>query len=236
MSQEDLDRIRSAESRDTLNKHLRRDLDEIEKRIRMIGLLVEQATNKAILALVARRPQLAEEVVRDDDVIDLQEVECENECLKILALHQPVASDLRFIITVLKVNNDLERMGDLAVNIARRAQFLCSKEPIPSPIDFTSVCDTVRSMVRDSLDALIRRDTELARHVVQRDDEVDDAAKRAFEFYRDNMHTDPSITERGLHTLLAIRHLERIADQTTNICEDVVFLVDGEVVRHQLQP
>lgn len=226
----------SNEARGMLSKHLRRDLEELEKRIRMIGLLVEQAANKAIIALVSRRTQLAEEVVRDDDVIDLQEVECENECMKILALHQPVAKDLRFIITVLKVNNDLERMGDLAVNIARRAQFLAAHEAIQSPIDFTSVCDTVRGMVRDSLDALIRRDTQLAMQVVKTDDEVDDAAKRAFEFYRDNMRDDPGITERALHTLLAIRHLERIADQTTNICEDVIFLVDGEVIRHRLQP
>src|SRR5438552_1829736 len=109
-----------------LNKHLRHDLEQLEKHLLLIGSLVEQATNKAILALVARRPQLAEEVIRDDDEIDLQEVECENECLKTLALHQPVASDLRFIITVLKANNDLERMGDLAVNIAHRAEFLAT--------------------------------------------------------------------------------------------------------------
>jgi phosphate transport system protein len=143
-----------------------------------------------------------------------------------------VATDLRFIITVLKVNNDLERMGDLAVNIARRAQYLAAHEAIQAPIDFTGVCDTVRGMVRDSLDALIRRDTQLALQVVKTDDEVDAAAKRVFEFYRDNMSGDPSITERALHTLLAIRHLERIADQATNICEDVVFLVDGTVIRH----
>src|SRR5262249_14972190 len=152
-----------------LNKHLHLDLELLEKRILMIGSLVEQATNKAILALVARRPQLAQEVIQEDDEIDSQEVDCENECLKILALHQPVASDLRFIITVLKVNNDLERMGDLAGNIARRAQYLAQYDPIDSPIDFTEICDVVRGMVRDSLDALIRRDTELARRVWKRD-------------------------------------------------------------------
>jgi phosphate transport system protein len=226
----------AAPKRSMLNKHLQRDLEELEKRLLMIGSLVEQATNKAILALVARRPQLAEEVIRDDDEIDTLEVDVEDACLKMLALHQPVASDLRFIITVLKVNNDLERMGDLAVNIAYRAKFLSDREPIPAPIDFTEVCDTVRGMVRDSLDALIRRDTELALKVCKIDDEVDDAARRVFEYYRDNMRRNPEITEQALHTLLAIRHLERIGDQTTNICEDVVFLVEGEFIRHKLQP
>jgi phosphate transport system protein len=218
-----------------LNKHLHHDLELLERRILMLGSLVEQATNKAILALVARRPQLAEEVIREDDEIDRQEVECENECLKMLALHQPVAGDLRFIITVLKVNNDLERMGDLAVNIAHRSKYLAQFDPIDSPIDFTEVCDIVRSMVRDSLDALIRRDTVLARKVWAMDDEVDAAARRGFEFYRDSIKRNPEITGRALETLLAIRHLERIADQTTNICEDVVYLVDGEMIRHAMQ-
>jgi phosphate transport system protein len=226
---------KSGEPRWLLNKHLHHDLELLEKRILMIGSLVEQATNKAILALVARRPQLAEEVIREDDEIDSQEVECENECLKMLALHQPVAGDLRFIITVLKVNNDLERMGDLAVNIAYRSQYLAQHDPIDSPIDFTQVCDTVRGMVRDSLDALIRRDTVLARRVWTIDDEVDAAAKRGFEFYRDSIKRNPEIIDRALETLLAIRHLERIADQTTNICEDVVYLVDGDLIRHQVQ-
>src|SRR3990170_6845539 len=140
-------------------KHLQRDLEHLKKEILTMGSMVEEATNRAILALVDRRPELAEAVINGDDRIDYKENEIEEYCLKTLALHQPVAADLRFIIVVLKVNNDLERMGDLAVNIAERAAYLSTHEQLNVSLDFLRMVEGVRTMVRKSLDALIGMDT-----------------------------------------------------------------------------
>jgi phosphate transport system protein len=215
--------------------HLLRDLEHLKKEILTVGALVEEATDKAIAALVDRRAALAEEVLKGDDRIDHKEVEVEEECLKVLALHQPVAADLRFIVAVLKVNNDLERMGDLAVNVAERAAFLATHEPLPVALDFPAMGDMVRGMVRDVLDALVRLDTELARSVWSRDDHVDEMNRRMFHVLEDLMQRDPSTVERALHTLNASRQLERMADLATNIAEDVLFMVLGEVVRHRFR-
>ncbi|MFM8980593.1 MAG: phosphate signaling complex protein PhoU [Planctomycetia bacterium] len=215
--------------------HLLRDLDHLKKQVLVVGSLVEEATDKAISALVDRRPALAEEVLRGDDRIDRKEVEVEEECLKILALHQPVAADLRFIITVLKVNNDLERMGDLAVNVAERAAFLSTHEPLSVRVDFPAMGALVRSMLRDGLDALVRLDTDLARAVWSRDDEVDHANRTIRDTLEDLMQSDPGSVERALHTLSASRSLERMADHATNIAEDVLFMVLGEVARHRFR-
>jgi phosphate transport system protein len=215
--------------------HLLRDLDHLKRQLLSVGALVEEATNKAIASLVERRAALAEEVQHGDDRIDRKEVEVEEECLKVLALHQPVAADLRVIVAMLKVNNDLERMGDLAVNVAERASYLASQPPLAVRVDFTAMGDTVRSMVRDALDSVVRMDTDLARVVWSRDDEVDAAHRRVFEQIEDAMQADPTTVERGLHLLSASRSLERIADLATNIAEDVLFMVLGEVVRHRFK-
>ncbi len=218
-----------------MSKHLERDLNQLKKKILTMGAMVESAANKAINALVERRLQWAEEVMAGDDEIDSSEVEIEEDCLKALALHQPVAADLRFIITVLKVNNDLERMGDLAVNIAERAAYLTTHDPIQVPVDFTRMIEVVRAMVRDSLDALVKRDAALARRVRQRDDEVDELNRNMYELLQDLMAREPQAIKRAVHTLSASRHLERIADLATNVAEDVVFMVEGEIVRHRLE-
>jgi phosphate transport system protein len=215
--------------------HLLRDLEHLKKQILAVGELVEEATDKAIAALVDRRPALAEEVMNGDDRIDRKEVEVEEECLKVLALHQPVAADLRFIVAMLKVNNDLERMGDLAVNVAERAAFVATHEPLALDLDFPAMGDVVRSMVHDALDAVVRMDTDLARAVWSRDDEVDALNRRTFETLEACMASDSSTVERCLHLLSASRNLERIADLATNIAEDVLFMVLGEVVRHRFK-
>lgn len=215
-----------------MGKHLRRDLDHLKKDLLIIGSMVEEITNKAIVALVSRRKDLAEQVIQGDEEIDLKEVELEEDCLKILALHQPVAADLRFIITALKVNNDLERMGDLAVNIAERAVFLAGHKPIEVPLDFGRMVDGVRAMVRQSLDSLIKKDTKLAREVLALDDEIDSMHRGMYDVLQDVICTDPETTRRATQLISASRHLERIADLATNIAEDVVFMVDGELIRH----
>jgi phosphate transport system protein len=215
-----------------LSLHLRRDLEQLKKDLLTLGAIVEGATDNAILALVDRRAELAREVIDGDEEIDKLEVDLEEDCLKILALHQPVAADLRFIITALKVNNDLERMGDLAVNIAERALFLSTHKPIDVPLDFRKMLDEVRTMVRDSLDALVNRDTAEARRVLARDDDIDRMHRGMYDILQDIMCADPESTKRAIQVLSVSRNLERIADLATNIAEDVVFMVEGELIRH----
>lgn len=213
--------------------HLHRDLDNLAKEILSIGALVEEATNHAIEALVHRRPELAERVVQGDDLIDRREVDVEIDCLKMLALHQPVAADLRYIVAILKVNAELERMGDLAVNIAERALYLAAKEPLGVSLEFERMGELVRRMVSDCLDALVRRDVDVARRVMADDDHVDAINRDMFGVLQAAMEKNPACIKRAVHLLSASRHLERIADLATNIAEDVVFMVDGTVVRHQ---
>lgn len=214
--------------------HLERDLESLKKNILNLGGKVEDSINKAITALVDRRPDLADEVLDTDDEIDDAEVEVEEDCLKILALHQPVASDLRFIITVLKVNNELERMGDQAANIALRARFLAKNDPIDTPIDLTNMVDRVQEMVHESLEALVNQDAERAREVTEMDEEVNEAHRTMFREIQHIMADDTDTIERAIHTLLVSRYLERMGDLAKNICEDIIFLSEGEVMRHQL--
>ena len=214
-------------------KHLQRDLGELKKELLASGSLVEEAVNQSIEALVNRRINLAEVVIEGDCQINQKENQIEEECLKILALHQPVAADLRFIISVLKVNNDLERIGDLAVNIAERAVYLSAHEPLKATLNFPRMADGARKMVRKSLDALIGMDANLARIVLTMDDEIDDLNREMYTTLQDLMHQSPECIERAVQTLSVSRYLERIADLSTNIAEDVVFMVEGELIRHQ---
>lgn len=218
-----------------MSKHLERDLDRLKRQILDTGAMVEEGTNKAIAALVDRRADLAKEVIEGDGAIDEKEVALEEDCLKVLALHQPVAGDLRFIIAVMKVNNDLERMGDLAVNIAERAAYLSTHHPIDVPLDFGRMTEKVREMLRQCLDALINRDVKLAWKICADDDEVDAIHREMFSAVQEIMAEQPKTIHRAVLMLSASRDLERIADLATNIAEDVVFMVDGEVVRHHVE-
>ncbi|MCC6408188.1 MAG: phosphate signaling complex protein PhoU [Planctomycetes bacterium] len=215
-----------------MKKHLQHDLDDLKKDILTMGSLVEESINKAIASLVHRRPELASEVSAGDEAIDRKELAIEDKCLKMLALHQPVAGDLRFIIGCIKVNNDLERMGDHAQAIAERATYLATHAPIEAQIDFQRMVVKVQSMVKRGLDALVNLDAELARAVSREDDEVDAYHKQMFAELQDLMRRDADTVERAVHTLSVVRHLERIADLATNIAEDIVFMVEGEVIRH----
>ena len=212
--------------------HLQKDLEHLNKELLILSSMVEDATNKAILALVDRRLELARQVMREDDRINTREVLIEEECLKMLALHQPVAADLRFIVAVLKVNNDLERMGDLAVNIAERAAYLATRGPLQVSLDFPKMAEGVREMVRESLDSLTNMNPRLARHVLTMDDEIDEANRGMFDILQDLMYRDPSTIVRAVHLLSASRYLERIADLATNIAQDVVYIAEGRLIRH----
>lgn len=216
-----------------MSKHLQKDLDSIKKKILIMGSLVESAMDKSIHALNNRLPDMSQKVIDGDSDIDAMENEIEEDCLKALALHQPVAEDLRFIVTVMKVNNDLERMGDLALNIAERAAYLSVHDRIPVPLNFTKMMEKVQGMVRHSLKALVELNTKLARGVCESDDEVDAMNKEMFVVLQDLMYKDRETIKCAVHTLSVSRHLERIADLATNIAEDVIFMVEGDIVRHR---
>lgn len=217
-----------------MSLHLKRDMESLKKEILQLGDRVETAISNAILILNERRVELADNVFEEEKVINEKEVNIEENCLKILALHQPVAVDLRFIVVVLKVNNDLERMGDLAVNVAQRAVFLSNQEPIEWPSAFAdTMSQSIRTMVQCSLNSLVQLDVDLAGKVIAMDSEVDDINRRMYAQMRVLMERDNANIERAVALLSTSRYLERIADLATNIAEDVIFMVEGEVVRHQ---
>ncbi len=214
-------------------KQLPRQIDALKQKILFVGALVEEAIAKAIVALNTRDRVQAQEVIASDTEIDRMEVEVEEECLKILALYQPVASDLRFVVAVLKINNDLERMGDLARNIAKRVVFLAKYEEMQElPVDYRPMAAQVKSMVKDSLDALVNADTALAQKIRKEDDEVDVQRRVIERQIEAQIAKTPNQTEGLLRLSSVARHLERIADMATNIAEDVIYMVDGEIVRH----
>lgn len=214
--------------------HLQRDLEELRREILQLGVMVETSINEAMHALNSRRLELAEKVLAEADAIDAKEVHIEELCLKTLALHQPVAIDLRFIVVVLKVNNDLERMGDFAENVAERAQFLAKQKPIPLPPAFSETLPSqVRSMIRLALDSLVKLDIEQAKLVIEMDQVVDDINRSMYTELQALMKKDSSTVESAVQYLSSSRYLERIADLATNIAEDVIFMVQGEVVRHR---
>jgi phosphate transport system protein len=216
-----------------MTKTLDDDLALLSQGILRMGGLVESQVDAASIALTQRRADVARQVMAADDAIDKVELEVDEECLRLLALHHPVAGDLRFITAVMKINNDLERIGDLAANVAERALDLAARAPLALPLRFERMTQIVRGMLHDGLDALVRRDGALARDVIRRDEEVNSIHREHFEALQEEMMRDPGSVERAVDLLSASRQLERIADQTKNITEDVVFLVEARVLRHQ---
>ena len=195
---------------------------------------VEEAVYKTVQALQKRSVELAEEVLDGEQQIDEDENHIEDECLKMLALHQPVASDLRSIIAALKIITDLERMGDLSEDIAERAIALSELPKLPElSTQIEHMADLTTSMVRQSLDAFVQQDTRLARTVCRLDDEVDHLNKLIIDELIGIMQQAPSFVAAGLSMFSAVRHLERIADHATNIAEEVIYQVEGEIVRHR---
>jgi phosphate transport system protein len=216
-----------------MTQHLQRDMESIHREILALSGIVEEAIERARRALLERRLDLAAEVIRQDEEIDRREVHLEEECLKILALHQPVAVDLRRIATVLKVNSDLERIADLAVNIAERAQALAEYPDFPMPARLERMIDLSMLMVRSALDAFVNMDAQAARRVCALDDEVDRYNREVINELHERVEAQPKLIRPALHLFSASRHAERIADHATNIAEDVIYLVEGEIARHR---
>lgn len=216
-----------------MTMHLQRDLDKLRKSILTLSGLVEESTRKSIDFLRNHDDSLANEIERLEVRINDMEVDIEEDSLKILALHQPVAADLRFIIVVLKVNNDLERMGDQAVNIVNRVNTLSDNKELKNLLKLEMMSEKVLAMVRGSLDALVEADTTLAEDVVAMDDVVDDLHAENYEILRDYASTHPDSISEAMSIATISSNLERIGDLSTNIAEEVLFMIDGEVVRHQ---
>jgi phosphate transport system protein len=216
-----------------MSKHLQRDLENLQADLLALAASVEEAIHEAITALQNRDAELAQRVIDGDAKIDQEENHIEEECLKILALHQPVAVDLRRIAAALKINTDLERMADVAEDIAERALHLAHLPPIPIPEKLQHMTNVTAMMVRQSLDSFVNLDTRQARFVCQMDDEVDRLNKEIIDELLAAMRESPEMVEPGLSFFSATRHLERIADHATNIAEDVVYLVEGEIIRHR---
>ena len=213
--------------------HLRRELDRLKKMVLELSALVEENLLKAVRAVHDRNVAMAKEVIATDQQVDAMEVDVEEECLKILALHQPVAIDLRFIVAVLKLNSDVERIGDLAVNIAERAEFLANNPKIELPDNIAQMFDRTQKMLRDVLRALIEMNAALARGVREADDEVDELHRGMYQYVEKKIREHPEEMERQIQLLTVSRYLERIADHTTNIAEDVIYMIEGEIVRHR---
>ena len=212
-----------------------REIETLKKNLLSLCAAVEAKLWQAIKSLHKHDAKLAREIVNSDIEIDQMEVNLEEECLKILALHQPVAIDLRFIITALKINNDLERIGDLAVNVAERSEYLAS-HPVPNvQFDFQRMAEITQAMLRNSLDALVNMDCKLAREVCTTDDKVDQMNREMYAIVKQGVRDFPDHIEELIHMLSISRHLERIADHATNIAEDVIYMVHGEIVRHHTE-
>ncbi len=216
-----------------MSLHLYRDLDALRKRLLQLGSLVENTLANATNAFLHRDASLAQTVVAGDRDVDEAEVRLEEECLKTLALHHCVAGDLRFVVAVLKVNNDLERMADAAASIAARALQMSSLPAFALPVEFPQMVTMALGMAKKSLECLAREDARLARQVLEDDLAVDAAQRRMFEVLQDRMREDSKAIDAAVLTLSTSRQVERIADLATNIAEDVVFLHEGEIVRHK---
>jgi phosphate transport system protein len=212
---------------------MHREMDRIRKRILALGALVEDRVRMATRAIENQDADTARQIIQMDWEIDDLEVEIEEECLKILALHQPVAVDLRFLIAAIKINNDLERVGDLAVNIAYNVITMCKYASQNFVFDYATMSDQTEVMLRMSLDALVSMDVDLARLVVQMDDKVDNIMQAAYDRIKQAMGSAPEQAGFLLNLLMISRHLERLADHATNIAEEIIYLIDGIIVRHR---
>ena len=216
-----------------MSKHLQRDLQALEQQLLDQSSMVEQMVFRACQALREMSTEPLTEVLEYEEIVNDREVLLEEECLKILALHQPVAVDLRRVATVMKINGDLERIADLAVNIGQRTRSLVMFPNFEVPDNLDNMSQVTIGMVREALDAFVRLDVETAREVCLRDDIVDELNRKVIDGLHDLVHANPTLVEPAIFFFSASRHVERIGDHATNIAEDVIYLVDGEIARHR---
>jgi len=213
-------------------RHFQEELDVLKSRLLEMGGLAEQRVRRAVQGLAEREHELIESVLTGDEPINALQLEIDDRCLKLLALHQPMATDLRAVMAAVKINTDLERVGDLAVNIAEAAKRYSTHPPVKKLIDIPRMADIAQAMLRDALDAYVKRDVALAQRVLNEDDTLDSLKTLIFRELLTIMLNDPSTIEGALDLILVSRHLERIGDHATNVAEDVIFMVSARDVRH----
>jgi len=214
--------------------HFREELEALQGRLLEMGGLAEERVRAAVHGLVARDPAAINKVLSGDEPVNQLHIEVDNRCFRLLALHQPMATDLRAIVAAVKINTDLERVGDLAVNIAEASKRYIGHAPVKQLIDIPQMGDIAQAMLRDALDAYVKRDTELAHRVLNEDDRLDSLKTQVFRDLLTHMLQNQSTVEPALDLILVSRHLERIGDHATNIAEDVIFMVSALDVRHHL--
>lgn len=213
-------------------KHFQRELGKIKKSILSLGAIVEDRVRLAIKSIDGRDAAIAEQIINMDYEIDEMEVDIEEECLKVLALHQPVAVDLRFLVSVIKINNDLERIADETVNISYRIKTISKNKDCKFIFDYSLMAEKASAMLRMSLDAMVRLDTDMAYKVCLMDDDVDVFVRNTYEQLKLSILKTPGDAGILINMFLISRHIERIADHATNIAEEVIYVTDGEIVRH----
>ena len=213
-----------------------KELGDLKKRLLTMAAIAESMIDQAIAELVSRDEQAAAEVPRSEEQVNRLQIEIDDEVLRLLATRQPVANDLRFLLAATRINGELERIGDLAINITENVQVLVEHPPLKPLIDIPHMAELARTMVRQSLDALVQGDPALAQSVIMTDDKVDALKDQIFRELLTYMLGDPRTTERALALILVSRHLERIADHATNIAQDAIYLIEGRDVRHPRTP
>ena len=214
--------------------HFREELEALQGRLLEMGGLAEERVRAALQGLVSRDPALIQKVLSGDEPVNQLHIEVDNRCFRLLALHQPMATDLRAIVAAVKINTDLERVGDLAVNIAEASNRYIGHPPVKQLINIPQMGDIAQAMLRDALDAYVRRDTDLAHRVLSEDDRLDSLKTQVFRDLLTHMLRNQGTVEPSLDLILVSRHLERIGDHATNIAEDVIFMVSALDVRHHL--
>jgi phosphate transport system protein len=213
-------------------RHFQEELEQLKARLLEMGGLSEERVREAVQGLVGRDPARIDRVLTGDAPVNQLHIEVDSRCFKLLALHQPMAVDLRAIVAAVKINTDLERVGDLAVNIAEAVRRYLRHAPVTAPIDIPRMADIAQAMLRHALDSFVGRDTVLAEAVLNQDDQLDALKTQVFRALLTSMLRDPGIIEPALDLILVSRHLERIGDHATNIAEDVIFMVSARDVRH----
>ena len=216
-----------------MDTHFQKELAQLKENLLKMAALVEEAIRESIAALMNRDSEMIKRTLEKEDKINAMENAIDEMCLKLLALRQPMAADLRFITSAMKIGTDLERMGDQAINIVERAAFLNQEPQIKPYIDIPRMAEIVQTMVKDVLNAFVNRDPKLARSVCERDDSVDGLKDQIFRELLTYMMSDPKTITRAVHLMIVSRCLERIADHATNIAEDVIFMVDALVIKHR---
>lgn len=218
-----------------MERHFHEELRNLKNKLLKMGILVEEAVEKALKALLTRDGNLASEVFGDERLINQYEIQIDSEGHSLFALGQPMAGDLRLISMILKINTDLERMGDHAVNIAERTQLLIKEPPVPMKLHLPEMAQAAQSMVRDALDSFVNGDVEKARNVLKRDDEVDAYNDGLYSQLTNIMEKNSELTKTGLNLVMVAHNLERIADLANNIAEDVIYMKQGKEVRHRFE-